>query len=77
MSEMLLKHNLKTLRLPRGGFASRTMLAEHTRLSREASDGNQSYDDYLLKLTVLEVVQRAGDPDQKYLLPGTQRSGDF
>ena len=37
------------------------MLAEHTRLSREAADGNQSYDDYLLKLTELEVVQRGAN----------------
>lgn len=37
------------------------MLAEHTRLSREAADGNQSYDDYLLKLTELEVVQRSAN----------------
>jgi DNA replication protein DnaC len=51
---MLLKHNLKTLRLP-------TMLAEHARLSREAADSNQSYDDYLLKLTELEVVQRGAN----------------
>lgn len=54
MSEMLLKHNLKTLRLP-------TMLAEHARLSREAADSDQSYDDYLLKLTELEVVQRGAN----------------
>jgi DNA replication protein DnaC len=51
---MLLKHNLKTLRLP-------TMLAEHTRLSREAADSNQGYDDYLLKLTELEVAQRGAN----------------
>jgi DNA replication protein DnaC len=54
MSEMLLKHNLKTLRLP-------TMLAEHARLAREAADANQDYDDYLLKLTELEVVQRGAN----------------
>lgn len=55
MSEpLLLKHNLKTLRLP-------TMLAEYARLSREAADTNQTYDDYLLKLTELEVVQRGAN----------------
>lgn len=37
------------------------MLAEHARLSREAADSNQSYDDYLLKLTELEVVQRGAN----------------
>lgn len=37
------------------------MLAEHTRLSREAAESNQSYDDYLLKLTELEVVQRSAN----------------
>ena len=74
MSEMLLKHNLKTLRLP-------TMLAEHTRLSREAADSNQGYDDYLLKLTELEVAQRRRNAisgaDQARLFPDPQGSRDL
>jgi len=37
------------------------MLAEHARLSREAADGNQGYDDYLPKLTELEVVRRGAN----------------
>ena len=49
MSEMLLKHNLKTLRLP-------TMLAEYAKLSREAADADEDYQQYLLRLTELEVA---------------------
>ncbi len=37
MSEMLLKHNLKTLRLP-------TMLSEYAQLSREAADADENYE---------------------------------
>ena len=46
---MLLKHNLKTLRLP-------TMLAEYAKLSREAADADEDYQQYLLRLTELEVA---------------------
>lgn len=49
--EMLLKHNLKTLRLP-------TILAEYSKLSREAADPDEAYDQYLLRLTELEVAIR-------------------
>jgi DNA replication protein DnaC len=51
---MLLKHNLKTLRLP-------TMLAEYAQLSREAAEQNQDYQQYLLRLTELEVATRSAN----------------
>ena len=54
MSEMLLKHNLKTLRLP-------TMLSEYAQLSREAADANENYEQYLLRLTELEVATRTAN----------------
>jgi DNA replication protein DnaC len=54
MSEMLLKHNLKTLRLP-------TMLAEYAQLSREAADAGENYEQYLLRLTELEVATRSAN----------------
>src|SRR5688572_9719507 len=44
---MLLKHNLKTLRLP-------TMLAEYGTPSREAADADGSYEQFLLCLIELE-----------------------
>jgi DNA replication protein DnaC len=49
---LLLKSNLKQLRLP-------TMNAEFEPLAREAADSNQSYEHYLLRLTELEVAARA------------------
>jgi len=52
--ELLLKHNLKTLRLP-------TMLAEYAQLSREAADADESYEQYLLRLTELEVAARSAN----------------
>jgi DNA replication protein DnaC len=52
--EMLLKHNLKTLRLP-------TMLAEYAQLSREAADQDENYEQYLLRLTELEVAARSAN----------------
>lgn len=52
--EMLLKHNLKTLRLP-------TMLAEYSKLSREAANADEGYDQYLLRLTELEVATRSAN----------------
>ena len=54
MSEMLLKHNLKTLRLP-------TMLSEYAQLSREAADADENYEQYLLRLTELEVATRSAN----------------
>jgi DNA replication protein DnaC len=50
----LLKANLKQLRLP-------AMLAECEPLARAALDGGQSYTQYLLRLTELEVAARAAN----------------
>jgi DNA replication protein DnaC len=51
---MLLKCHLKTLRLP-------TMLAEYAKLSREAAAADENYEEYLLRLTDLEVAQRSAN----------------
>jgi DNA replication protein DnaC len=51
---LLLKANLKHLKLP-------TMLAEHEKLAREASAGNEPYEGYLLRLTELEVAARGAN----------------
>ena len=48
---LLLKANLKQLRLP-------TMLAEFEKLAREAAAANEDYQQYLLRLTELEVATR-------------------
>lgn len=53
-TEMLLKHNLKSLRLP-------TMLGEYAKLAREAAEANEDYEAYLLKLSELEVAQRGAN----------------
>jgi len=50
----LLKANLKQLRLP-------TMSAEFEKLAREAAAHSQSYEQYLLRLTELEVATRASN----------------
>ena len=49
---MLLRSNLKQLRLP-------TIGAEFEKLAREAAAANEGYEQYLLRLTVLEVAARA------------------
>lgn len=51
---MLLKSNLKRLRLP-------TMKTEFEPLAREAAEANGTYQDYLLRLTELEVAARASN----------------
>lgn len=51
---MLLKSNLKQLRLP-------TMGAEFEKLAREAAAANEDYEQYLLRLTELEVTARASN----------------
>ena len=51
---MLLRHNLKTLRLP-------TMLSEHAKLARQAAEKNEGYESYLLQLCELEVNQRGAN----------------
>jgi DNA replication protein DnaC len=49
---LLIKANLKQLRLP-------AMHAEFEKLAREASASNESYEQFLLRLTELEVTARA------------------
>jgi len=51
---MLLKSNLKHLRLP-------TISAEFAKLAREASAANEDYEQYLLRLTELEVATRSAN----------------
>lgn len=51
---LLLRANLKTLKLP-------TMLTEFDKLAREAIEAGQSPDQYLLRLTELEVAARASN----------------
>ena len=48
---LLLKANLKQLRLP-------TITAEFEKLAREAAASNQTFEQYLLRLTELEVATR-------------------
>ena len=50
----VLRSNLKALRLP-------TMLAEYGKLAGEATDSNQDYLDYLLRLTELELATRSAN----------------
>jgi DNA replication protein DnaC len=52
--QLLLKANLKQLRLP-------TMLAEFIKLAQEAAESDQDYLDYLLRLTELELNTRAAN----------------
>jgi DNA replication protein DnaC len=51
---LLLKTNLKQLRLP-------TMHAEFESLAREAASANENYEQYLLRLTELEVAARSAN----------------
>ncbi len=51
---LLLRTNLKQLRLP-------TMLAEFPALAREAATADESYEQYLLRLTEVEVTARAAN----------------
>jgi DNA replication protein DnaC len=50
----LVRANLKQLRLP-------TMGAEFAKLARAAADANEDYEQYLLRLTELEVAARASN----------------
>lgn len=52
--QMLLRHNLKVLRLP-------TMLAEYAKLSREAAEAGESHEGYLLRLCETEVATRSAN----------------
>lgn len=51
---LLLRHNLKALKLP-------AMLSEHEKLAREAADANEDYQGYLLRLSELELTRRSGN----------------
>jgi DNA replication protein DnaC len=53
-NKLLLKTNLKQLRLP-------TMHAEFETLAREAASANENYEQYLLRLTELEVSARSAN----------------
>jgi DNA replication protein DnaC len=52
--DLLLKANLKLLRLP-------AMSAEFSKLGREAAAANEGYEQYLLRLTELEVTARSAN----------------
>ena len=51
-ASLLLKSNLKQLRLP-------TIGAEFEKLAREAATANENYEQYLLRLTEVEVAARS------------------
>ena len=51
---LLLKSNLKQLKLP-------TMLCEWEKLAREAASKNETYENYLLRLTEAEVTTRSAN----------------
>jgi DNA replication protein DnaC len=53
-TQLLLRSNLKQLRLP-------TILAEFEKLARDAAAANESYQQYLLRLTELEVTARGAN----------------
>jgi len=53
-THLLLRSNLKQLRLP-------AMHAEFDKLAREAASANEGYEQYLLRLTELEVAARASN----------------
>src|ERR1700732_527086 len=54
---MLVRANLKQLKLP-------AMAAEFTKLAREAAEANEGYEQYLLRLTELEVAARSSNAVQ-------------
>src|SRR5689334_6803677 len=64
-THLLLRANLKQLRLP-------TMHAEFEKLAREAAAANEGYEQYLLRLTELEVAARASNAVQARI-----RAADF
>lgn len=49
--DLLIRHHLQRLRLP-------TMSRHYQKLAQEAAEGNQPYEEYLLRLLELEVAQR-------------------
>jgi DNA replication protein DnaC len=56
-THLLLRANLKQLRLP-------AILAEFDKLAREAAAANEGYEQYLLRLTELEVAARSSNAVQ-------------
>lgn len=64
-THLLLRNNLKQLRLP-------AMHAEFDKLAREAASANEGYEQYLLRLTELEVAARASNAVQARI-----RQADF
>jgi len=64
-TNLLLRSNLKQLRLP-------TMAAEFEKLAREAANANESYEQYMLRLTELEVAARGANAVQARI-----RQADF
>ena len=64
-TNLLLRSNLKQLRLP-------TMAAEFDKLAREAASANESYEQYMLRLTELEVATRGANAVQARI-----RQADF
>src|SRR3954447_3378637 len=56
-THLLLRSNLKQLRLP-------AILGEFDKLAREAAAANEGYEQYLLRLTELEVAARAANAVQ-------------
>jgi DNA replication protein DnaC len=56
-THLLLRSNLKQLRLP-------AMAAEFEKLAREAAGANESYEQYVLRLTELEVAARGANAVQ-------------
>ncbi len=68
---LLLRSNLKQLRLP-------VMGAEFEKLAREAAAANESYEQFLLRLTELEVAARSSNAVQARIrLAGFPVSKDF
>ncbi len=68
---MLVRANLKQLRLP-------AMSAEFEKLAREAAAANEGYEQYLLRLTELEVTARASNAVQARIrAAGFPASKDF
>src|SRR5439155_13389751 len=61
----LLRSNLKQLRLP-------TMQAEFQKLAREAADAGEGHEQYLLRLSELEVAARSANALQARI-----RAADF
>jgi DNA replication protein DnaC len=68
---MLLRANLKQLKLP-------AISAEFEKLAREAAEANEDYEQYLLRLTELEVAARSSNAVQARIrAAGFPRPKDF